>query len=112
MNIIEEFLTIQQNVRVYHWTTNNYNQHIVTGELYEKLDKLFDKFIETYLGERKIKYSPITIQVKDNDIMHMLKRFKQFLMSDFDLVLTVDLKNIRDDILGEINRFIFLLRLK
>ena len=114
--MIEEFLSIQQNIRMYHWTTRVYNQHIVSGELYEKLDLLIDKFVETYLGKNTITFETFQISIKNQNIISMLKRFKQFLMGEIELFLdkkiNTDLKNIRDEILGEINRFIFLLSLK
>ena len=121
MNIIENFLTTQQNIRMYHWTTKIYNQHVISWNLYEKLDELFDKFVETYLGKYEtLNYKKLTIisnQLNSKELLKFLKRFKQFLMSDLELLLNdkmknSDLKNIRDEILGEINQFIFLLRLK
>jgi len=122
MSFVEQFLFIQQNIRLYHWTTPIYNQHIVSGELYEKLDKLIDKFVETYMGKyNKIKFEKISINsepLTEKIIESLLKKFKQFLLGDLEFMLSSgkmqnnDLKNIRDDILGEVNRFIFLLRLK
>jgi len=122
MSIVKEFLSIQQNVRLYHWTTTSYNQHIVSGELYEKLDNLIDKFIETFLGKLyKIEFDTMTITstpLTQDTIITCLKKFKQFLMGELQLLLSNgklknnDLINIRDDILGEVNRFLFLLRLK
>ena len=46
MEYIKTFLSIQQQIRLYHWTTKTYNQHVITGKLYEKLDEHIDKFIE------------------------------------------------------------------
>jgi len=117
MNIVKNFLTIQNNIRMYHWSTSVYNQHIVSGELYEKLDSLFDKFVETYLGKydkNELQNEGFTIEINSENILKQLKRFKQVLMTDLNLLIKSkdnDLKNIRDDILGEINRFLFLLRL-
>jgi len=120
MNIIENFLTQQQNIRLYHWTTKIYNQHVITGQLYSKLDELIDKFVETYLGKNEIVYDTLTIKsqsLSPKNFINCLKKFKQFLISDLEMILTTnmkntDLKNIRDEILGEINQFIFLLKLK
>lgn len=120
MNIIAEFLTIQQHIRIYHWTTSIYNQHVVSGKLYEKLDKLIDKFVETFLGKNKLTSEPFTIKVSnDINIVLLLNRFKQFLITDLELALNsksimknTDLKNIRDEILGEVNQSLFLLKLK
>jgi len=112
--MIEEFLLIQLRIRMYHWTTKIYNQHVVSGKLYEKIDSLIDKFIETYSGERKFKFTPVQLSVTDNELMTHLNQFKQYLMGDLELLIgkNNDLKNIRDDILGELNRAIYLLNLK
>ena len=118
MNIITEFLSIQQHVRIYHWTTPVYNQHVVSGQLYVKLDNLIDKFVETFSGKNKLTFEPFTITVLTNkNILSILSRFKQFLITDLELALqsgmkNTDLKNIRDEILGEVNKFVFLLKLK
>ena len=104
MNLIQEFLSVQQNIRMYHWTTKIYNQHVVSGELYEKLDGLIDKFVETFLGKNKINFDSFDIN------------FKIFLMGEIELFLgektNSDLKNIRDEMLSEVNKSIYLLRLQ
>jgi hypothetical protein len=118
MNTIVEFLSIQQQIRIYHWTTPIYNKHVVSGKLYENLDKLIDKFVETFLGKNKLIAEPFTISVSnDINIVSILNRFKQFLMTDLELALNsgmknTDLKNIRDEMLGVVNQSLFLLKLK
>jgi len=118
MNTIVEFLSIQQHIRIYHWTTPIYNKHVVSGKLYEKLDELIDKFVETFLGKNKLNAEPFTINVSsDINIISILNRFKQFLITDLELALNsgmknTDLKNIRDEMLGEVNQSLFLLKLK
>lgn len=109
---LQKFLSIQQNIRLYHWTTDVYTQHVVSGELYEKLDRLFDKFIETYQGTTKLKFEKITVsstQLSRNELMNDIKKFIEYLIS---LELDDDLKNIREEIVGEMHKYMFLLRLK
>jgi hypothetical protein len=111
--MLQKFLLIQQNVRLYHWTTDVYTQHVVSGELYEKLDKLFDKFIETYQGEEeRIKFKKISVEsvsLSLDELLHELKKYKRYFMT---LKLKQDLSNIRDEIVAEIHKYMFLLRLK
>jgi len=109
---LQRFLSIQQNIRLYHWTTDIYTQHVVSGELYEKLDGLFDKFIETYQGTTKLKFEKITIsskQLTTKELINDIKKCIEYLLS---LELDDDLKNIRDEIVGEMHKYMFLLRLK
>ena len=88
MNIITEFLSIQQHIRIYHWTTPVYNQHFVSGQLYAKLDALIDKFVETFLGKNELTFEPFTITVSRNtNIVSSLNRFKQFLITDLELAM-------------------------
>lgn len=124
MDCIRQFLSIQQHVRLYHWMTPVYNQHVVSGELYKELDELFDTFVETYLGKydkKPFSFEPITTltsSVDKDKLLRHLKHFKQFLMTDMEIFLNSDkmtnsdLKNIRDEILGKVNHFLFLLRLQ
>ena len=111
--MLQKFLSIQQNVRLYHWTTDIYTQHVVSGELYEKLDKLFDRFIETYQGqENRLTFKKITVEsvsLKLDDLLLQLEKYKKYLMT---LKLKEDLSNIRDEIVAEIHKYMFLLRLK
>ena len=75
MDLIKNFLTMQNNVRMYHWTTPIYNQHIISGELYEKLDGLFDKFIETYLGKfdkNNLQFDTLSIEMNSENILKQL----------------------------------------
>ena len=117
--IVEKFLTIQQQLRIFHWTTKIYNHHVISGELYEKLDGIVDKFIETMLGKYVLVLDTVTIRTKQVDqkgLLVVMNLFKHFLMNELDSILDEmsnnDLKNIRDDMLGHVNQFIFLIRLK
>ena len=55
MNIITNLLTIQNQLRVFHWQTQkkpgSFAQHEAFGKAYEELDPLIDDFIEIYQGK-------------------------------------------------------------
>jgi len=38
------------NVQIAHWQTENYSEHEALGNLYDSLNKLNDKLVETYQG--------------------------------------------------------------
>ena len=56
-HIVKVFLEVLNMVKLYHWKTRSYAQHEATDELYLKLNKHIDSFVEVLLGkdERRIK---------------------------------------------------------
>lgn len=107
--IVTMFLTIQANIKIYHWSTKSYARHKAADDLYEMLDKLFDQFIETYIGRYQrptIGSSSLALkQHSDKDMSTYLKdsrkKIEDLQISDSELV------NIRDDILGVFSQSIY-----
>ena len=56
MNLITNLLTIQNQMRVFHWQTQHkvgsFAQHNAFGTAYEDLDAHIDDFIEIFQGKR------------------------------------------------------------
>ena len=56
MNYITNFLTLQNQMRVFHWQTQknpgSFAQHEAFGTAYDELDPLIDDFIEIYQGKK------------------------------------------------------------
>ena len=81
--LLTTFLTFQNQVRIYHWRTRSYARHVASGNLYEDIDKLIDKFIETLQGKtERIKYDQLTIKLfplKDEEMVELLTNFVVFL---------------------------------
>ena len=120
--LLTVFLSIQQQIRLYHWKTMSYSRHIASGQLYTSIDTLIDKFIETFQGKmdgKRIDYETISItlySVNDNEMINILKDFKEFLVSDVEKIVkgmsNTDLKNIRDEILAQVNQTLYLFSLQ
>jgi hypothetical protein len=117
--IIKLSIHVQIYVRLFHWNTKSYAQHISSGNLYSVLDDQIDKFVEVYMGKRD-KNPPKSLVFDElkaldkNGIITVLNEYKTELTSfeykDEDMTNT-DLENIRDEIIAEINRTIYLLNL-
>jgi predicted ATPase len=117
------FLQVLLMVKLFHWKTRNYATHKATDELYEKLNELFDKFIEVLLGKTDIRTDLVnqqTISLVDLNLPEELKfKIKQFMaylvewnnVESINIAENTDLYNIRDEILGECNKFLYLLSL-
>jgi DNA-binding ferritin-like protein len=122
MNIITKLLTVQAQLRVYHWQTKSYAEHKALGNLYENLDGLIDTFVETFSGKKggvpvaKDNFAFAADNYKDNKaVVAFLDEFIVYLTQDVPSMLDnkdTDLMNIRDEMLGEVNKTKYLLRLK
>ena len=117
-HIVRVFLEMLNNVKLYHWKTSSYSQHKATDELYERLNENIDKFVEILLGkdETRIKLLKKQVDLLDTKNTHEFKsrmyEYREFLtgMNDiFDSKKDSDLLNVRDEILGDINQFLYLL---
>lgn len=117
-HIVRVFLEMLNNVKLYHWKTSSYSQHKATDELYERLNTNIDTFVEILLGkdETRIKLLKKQVDLLDTKNTHEFKsrmyEYREFLtgMNDiFDSKKDSDLLNVRDEILGDINQFLYLL---
>jgi DNA-binding ferritin-like protein len=122
--IVIMFLQMLNTVKLYHWKTSSYAQHKATDELYTNLNANVDTFVETMLGKtggRVNLTGQKTLRLLDytnlGDFKKEVDKYKQFLIEmnkDAGLNITnnSDLLNIRDEILGNLNQFTYLLTFK
>lgn len=117
-HLVKVFLEMLNMVKLYHWKTRSYAQHKATDELYEKLNSNIDTFIEVLLGkdESRIKMMEKNIDLIDSsnvkDFKKRVYEYREFLVNMnryFDSKRDSDLLNIRDEILGSINQFLYLM---
>jgi hypothetical protein len=116
-----KFLEMLNTVKLYHWKTYSYATHKATDELYGKLNENVDHFIEVLLGKtgQRIDLMNVkTLPLKDYSSVEPFKKdidsYKRFLI-DLDnnpalqSMSNTDLYNIRDELLGNLNQFLYLL---
>ena len=116
--IVATFLEMKDNIKLHHWKTKSYATHEATDQLLDKLEKNFDRFVEVLLGKcnKRIKMVQNRIKlidIKDTDsLKDKIFEYRSFLI-DLDIFLhpnrDSDLMSIRDDILADINQFLYLL---
>jgi len=117
-HIVSVFLEILNVVKLYHWKTKSYAQHKATDELYAKLNEHVDTFVEILLGKDETRINAIEKR-RDlanysnvTDFKKKVYEFRDFLIdisNHFDSSKDTDLLNVRDEILGDINQFLYLL---
>ncbi len=111
-------------VKLFHWKTHSFATHKATDELYGSLNDHMDKFVEVLLGKSGSRINLMnkkTISLKDLDSQEKLKSnietFKKYLISlnhhkQMGAMENTDLMNIRDEILEDMNKFLYLLTFK
>ena len=119
--ITKTFIQMLNTVKLYHWKTHSYPTHKATDQLYTDLNAGVDKFIEILLGknESRISLKPVeNIPLKAfnnlSDFKKEIESYKRYLinMKDVNITNNSDLLNVRDEILGNLNQFTYLLTFK
>jgi hypothetical protein len=122
--ITVKFLETLIMLKLYHWKTYTYSAHVAIDGLYTSLNDNMDKFIEVLLGksgERTNLLNKKSITLMDMNSLDNFKSklysFKSYLISlnqnkTMKLMFNSDLLNIRDEILGDVNKLLYLLTFK
>lgn len=120
-NVVHFLLHLLNTVKIYHWKTLSYPTHKATDELYDELNELIDNFVEILLGKNNrliLNIKPIKIvSQSDKQLLRYVEECKKKLNNLLTLSTIInesdtDLLNIRDEILGSLNKFTYLLTLK
>ena len=115
------FIEMLMMVKLFHWKTHSFATHKATDELYDSLNGNIDNFIEVLLGKSGTRIDLTekkTITLVDLNSSASLKirieQFKKYLigLNNITSMNDTDLMNIRDEILGDLNKFLYLLTFK
>jgi len=117
--IVVQFIEMMNTIKLFHWKTTSYPTHKATDDLHGKISASIDTFVETMLGKHggRVNLSGTkTIALNDYSSMDAFKseiaKYKVFLKDLNNMLNPVndsDLLNIRDEILGDLNQFSYLL---
>ena len=119
---VKQMLETVHMIKLYHWKTKSYATHKATDGLHGKLGDLVDRYVEVFVGKYDIDlkmndYSSLTLKnIKDNQELEIfiteLISFLLHVHKKLDVEIDVDLFTLRDEIIAELNQFLYLLRLK
>jgi DNA-binding ferritin-like protein len=111
----------QLQFKILHWQTKGYARHQAFGGIYDSLGDLIDDFVEIAMGkygrfslsenEKKVSLENLT----ELDLTAFLKTVKAELIgmtSDLSQEKDTDLLNLRDEMLGLVNKLSYLLTLE
>lgn len=114
-HIVQRFLEFLMTVKLFHWKTHAYSTHKETDELYTKLNEKFDSFVEMLLGRlggrvQKPRFA-FLVPNSETEFRKCLDKFINFVVGLKGHV-SDDLDNVRQDILGILRQFEYLLTFK
>ncbi len=114
---IHFFFTMREQINVYHWQAHSFARHKATDDVLDALDKTIDEYVETYMG----KYGRPRLNAKTNTVKignmadATAARFIKSCIAHLQGPLVkrlkptdTDLVNLRDEMLGELNKLLYL----
>ena len=122
--VVVKFLEVLTAIKLYHWKTHSYATHKATDDLNAKLHENVDSFVEVLLGKRGDRVNLThkkSISLRDyrtpEEFKRELEKFKSYLVgldncAALKTMSNSDLYNIRDEMLGNVNQFLYLLTFK
>ena len=118
--IVQNLLTAQNQMKLFHWQTVSFAQHQAFGGIYDNLSDLIDEFVEVCMGkhgrpEFESEFNLVMYNSNSINVDEYITTVIEFLLS-FDNVyderLDSDLLNLRDEMLAQFNKLKYLLTLQ
>jgi DNA-binding ferritin-like protein len=119
--IVTNLLTLHTQLKIYHWQTKSYAEHQALGSTYDELTDLIDGFVEILMGKygRVKSKSGFKIELSNYEdlvVVDFVDKYIDYLTDDLPSGLETekdtDLLNIRDEMVGQLNKLKYLLTLK
>jgi len=119
-----KFLELLSQVRLYHWQTFGYAEHVALGNYYDAMSDLIDGFIESYQGQYGREFisfdgMPQNISVCDMHEQYPIKQYidevSEYLKSfrtNLEGHSNTALQNMVDEMIGETDKLRYLLTLE
>uniref|UniRef100_A0A6C0BVR6 Uncharacterized protein n=1 Tax=viral metagenome TaxID=1070528 RepID=A0A6C0BVR6_9ZZZZ len=109
-------------IKLYHWKTHSFSSHKATDDLYAKLNENMDNFVEVLMGKmagtradflstKSIKMVDLSNKKQLVGRVNVIKGYLSAMEKTIPLANATDLLNIRDEILADLNTFLYLLTL-
>lgn len=121
-SIIKVFFHMTTTIKLYHWQTSSYPRHKATCDLLATILPLIDTFVETYMGryqrpsfESGFKMNIQELKDNDDSAPSLIKDYIFYLQNDLPKYVEsndTDLLNIRDEIVSNLNKTLYLFTLQ
>jgi DNA-binding ferritin-like protein len=119
---ITSILEALMMIKLYHWKTHSFAQHKATDDLYATLNTHMDNFVEVLMGKmagtranflstKNIRLVDLSNKKQLVGRVNAIKSQMSAMEKTVPMLNSTDLLNIRDEILGDLNKFLYLLTL-
>jgi hypothetical protein len=118
---IHFFFNLREQLKLYHWQTEVFARHQATDLILKELDELIDLFVEVYMGKYgrpNITRTTNTVVVRnmnEKTATKFVKEGLEYLQGPLTKSLKgsdTDLTNIRDEMMGNLHKLLYLFTLK
>lgn len=118
--IIQYFMGLLTQIKLYHWATMSYAKHKALDELHGTLSDKVDDFVECYIGKfRKQPLKKFVIKAEATTDMNDAKTIEKFLDVEHSKIVEIqkvlksstELVNIIDEMLSAIDKAQYLCKL-
>lgn len=122
--IVLTFIEMLDTIKLHHWRTMSFATHKATDDIYSKLSDNVDQFVEIMLGKSgeridltRVHSVPLYDYSDDKQFKNKIESYKKYMTdltknTQINLDGNTDLMNLRDEILGNLNQFTYLLTFK
>jgi hypothetical protein len=117
-DIVTHLLTIRNQVKLYHWQTGSFARHKATDDLTAALDLNIDAFVESYMGRYgrpSVSGSIKLHNFSESAARAFVAKETKYLESELPRKIgknDSDLLNLRDTILGDLTKVLYLFTLQ
>ena len=118
---IHFFFSLREQLKLYHWQTEVFARHQATDLILKELDELIDLFVEVYMGKYgrpNMTRSTNTVSLRnmnEKSAVKFVKEGLEYLQGSLTKSLKgsdTDLANIRDEMMGNLHKLLYLFTLK
>ena len=115
--IMKFFFILQFLNKMYHLSTTSFARHKASDAFDDDVQKHIDRFAEVYIGKYNVKPSISRMNfdlqyLTDDGIVRLFTESRIYLENLDRLVVETELLNIRDELLADINKTLYLFNLK
>ena len=117
-SIINLLLQFRTDIKMYHWQTDSFAYHKISDELLSSIDDLSDQLVEALSGllnTRPLALVNSSIMIRNIDLdlfLNELDRVSDVLRNKTKIAKFSEIANIRDEILGAIDKAKYLMSFK